>query len=289
MNMKSHFTFTKKQRNGIFLLLAIIVVLQCTYFFINSSSEDLQVNNSQWVHFNKELDSLRSLKLEKENFKIKTYNPNYISDYKGTLLGMSNEEINRLINYRNSNKWINSVDQFQEVTQVSDSLLQILAPYFKFPDWINASKKSNGSKLKNTVASSFEKIDLNTATVLELQTVNGVGQVLANRIVRFRNKFPGGFIASIQLQDVYGLSMEVIERINQKFEVKTPRKVDKIHLNRATVAQLVTIQHIDYDLAQNIVEYRLFNENYKKLNELLKVKGFPVNKFDIIKLYLLLD
>ncbi|WP_044637048.1 helix-hairpin-helix domain-containing protein [Siansivirga zeaxanthinifaciens] len=287
--MKSHFTFTKKQRNGIFLLLAIIVVLQCTYFFINSSSEDLQVNNSQWVHFNKELDSLRSLKLEKENFKIKTYNPNYISDYKGTLLGMSNEEINRLINYRNSNKWINSVDQFQEVTQVSDSLLQILAPYFKFPDWINASKKSNGSKLKNTVASSFEKIDLNTATVLELQTVNGVGQVLANRIVRFRNKFPGGFIASIQLQDVYGLSMEVIERINQKFEVKTPRKVDKIHLNRATVAQLVTIQHIDYDLAQNIVEYRLFNENYKKLNELLKVKGFPVNKFDIIKLYLLLD
>ena len=287
--MKSHFTFTKKQRNGIFLLLAIIVVLQCTYFFMNSSSEDLQVNNSQWLHFNKELDSLRALKLEKDNFKIKTFNPNYISDYKGALLGMSNEEIDRLINYRNSNKWINSVEQFQEVTQVSDSLLQILAPYFKFPDWVNASKKSNPTKLKNTVNSSFEKIDLNTATALELQTVNGVGQVLANRIVRFRNKFPGGFIASIQLQDVYGLSEEVIERINQKFAVKTPRKVEKIHLNSATVAQLVTIQHIDYDLAQNIVEYRLFNENYKKLNELLKVKDFPVNKFDIIKLYLLLD
>ena len=31
--MKSHFKFTKGQRNGIFLLVFLIIVFQCVYFF----------------------------------------------------------------------------------------------------------------------------------------------------------------------------------------------------------------------------------------------------------------
>ena len=38
--------------------------------------------------------------------------------------------------------------------------------------------------------------------------------------LRFRNKFKGGFIADIQLMDVYGLSPEVIERVKQQFKRK---------------------------------------------------------------------
>ncbi|TBM97833.1 helix-hairpin-helix domain-containing protein, partial [Hyunsoonleella flava] len=34
-NFKSHYVFTKEQRNGIFLWLLLIVVLQCVYFFVD--------------------------------------------------------------------------------------------------------------------------------------------------------------------------------------------------------------------------------------------------------------
>ena len=82
---------------------------------------------------------------------------------------------------------------------------------------------------------------------------------------------------------------EVIERIKNDFTVKTPRQVKKVSLNSATVEELVTIQHIDYDLAFNILEERKLREGFNSFEELTKVKDFPINKIEIIKLYLSLD
>ena len=49
------------------------------------------------------------------------------------------------------------------------------------------------------------------------------------------------------------------------------------------------IQHIDYDIAHNIIEQRQLREGYKSIDELKKVKDFPVNKIEIIELYLHLE
>jgi competence ComEA-like helix-hairpin-helix protein len=289
--MKSHFTFSKKQRNGIFLLLLLIIVFQCIYFFVDFSSKEIKVNNDEFELFQNEIDSLRLVEIENRKPKTYPFNPNFITDYKGYTLGMTNEEIDRLLKFREQNKWVNSVKQFQEVTKVSDSLLNIISPYFKFPDWVtNPKSKSTNTYTNNNKPKSFEqKMDLNTATASQLQKVNGIGEKLSERIIKFRNKFIGGFIADVQLQDVYGLSPEVIERLKQQFTVKTPRQFQKINLNYATIEQLVSIQHIDYDVAHNIVEQRILREGYKALTELLKVKDFPVNKIEIIKLYLTLE
>lgn len=291
---KSHFVFSKNQRNGIFLLLALIVIVQCAYFFIDFSSDDIEVNSKELTKFQHEVDSLKLVEIEKSKPKIFPFNPNFITDYKGYSLGMSNEEIDRLLAFRKQDKWINSVQQFQDVTQVSDSLLSEISPYFKFPDWVtNPKSKSNWKDYNNSnqyQTKTFEqKADLNTATALQLQKVNGVGVKLSDRIVKFRNKFVGGFIADVQLQDVYGLSPEVIERITNEFTVKTPRKIQKINLNAATRDQLVTIQHIDYEIAHHIIEQRTLRDGFKSLDDLTKVKNFPIQKIEIIKLYLTLN
>ncbi|GAA4816419.1 helix-hairpin-helix domain-containing protein [Litoribaculum gwangyangense] len=288
--MKSHFTFTKQQRNGIFLLVFIIIVLQCIYFFVDFKSKDILIDNSELAKFQKEIDSLRLVQLEISKPKIYPFNPNYITDFKGSNLGMSNEEIDRLLAYRKQNKWINSTEQFQEVTQVSDSLLNAISPYFKFPEWVTESKPTNSNFSYNNKPKSFaQKQDLNKANAQQLQRVNGIGEYYSERIIKFRNSFPGGFIADVQLQDVYGLTPEVIEKITQEFTVKTPREIKKIDLNSATVDELVTIQHIDYDLAYKIIEQRTLRNGFKSINELTKVKDFPVNKIEIIELYLHLE
>ena len=289
--MKSHFKFTKGQRNGILLLLFLIIVLQCIYFFVDFSSKDISVNSNEFDLFQNEIDSLRLVEIEKSKPKIYPFNPNYITDYKGYTLGMSNEEIDRLLKFREQNKWINSAKQFQEVTKVSDSLLNKISPYFKFPDWVTDQKIKNSNSYQNynTPRLFEQKLDLNTATEKQLQRINGIGEKLSKRIISFRNKFVGGFIADVQLQDVYGLSPEVIERLTDQFTVKTPRLVKKIDLNTATIEQLVTIQHIDYDVAHNIIEQRTLREGFKSIDELTKVNDFPVNKIEIIKLYLTLD
>ena len=95
----------------------LIVILQSIYFFVDFSSEDVQVNEEELIKFTNEIDSLKKIKLEASKPKIYPFNPNFISDFKGATLGMSNEEIDRLLAFRKENKWINSKEQFQVVTK----------------------------------------------------------------------------------------------------------------------------------------------------------------------------
>lgn len=288
----SFFKFTRAQQHGLLLLLFLIIGLQCVNFFIDVPSREEFFDSIEISTYRKEVDSLRVLAIEKRQPKIYSFNPNYITDYKGYTLGMSLDEIDRLHNYRSQDRWVNSAKQFQQVTKVSDSLLGAIATYFKFPDWVTNPKPrtfSLGNNDFNAVLTFDQKTDLNIATAKQLQKVNGIGEKLSERIVKFRRKFSGGFIADVQLLDVYGLSPEVIERVSDQFTVKTPRSVKKINVNVATVEELVMIQHIDYDLAYEILDQRTLRDGFSSFDELTKVKGFPSNKIEIIKLYLTLD
>ena len=282
--------FSKGQQSGIFLLVLLIVGLLCIYFFVDFSSDEFEFDNQEIAKFQKEIDSLKLVEIENRKPKIYPFNPNFITDYKGYTLGMSNEEIDRLLTFRKQDKWINSAKQFQQVTKVSDSLYNAISPYFKFPEWVTNPKPKKSFNYQNSTNKTVaQKIDLNKATATQLQRVNGIGEKLSERIIRYRNKFVGGFIADIQLHDVYGLTPEVIERVTNEFTVKTPRQIQKINLNTATSDELVTIQHIDYEIAYNIVEQRTLRDGFKSFEELTKVKDFPVNKIEIIKLYLSLN
>ncbi len=288
--LKSHFTFTKKQKNGIYCISILIILVQAVYYFSNFTTEKITFPEAQVQQLQKEIDSLRLLELEKQKPKIFPFNPNFITDYKGYTLGMSNIEIDRLLNYRAQGKWVNSAKEFQQVTKVSDSLLQKISVYFKFPIWVAQTKnKSSANRLgKKTPAKtkSFqEKIDLNKAKQEQLERVYGIGPTLAKRILAYRTKNKG-FISTVELQEIYGLQPEVITAIQKQFELKTPRKIKKINLNLATQAQLVTIPYIDYEIAFQILEQRTLREGFKSIEELKKVKDFPQNKFHIIALYL---
>jgi len=288
-NFKSHFTFTKQQRSGIFVLLLLILILQCVYFFADFSSEEYQVNQTDLAQFQAEIDSLKQIKILNSKPKIYPFNPNYITDYKGYTLGMNTEEIDRLHAFRKQNKWVNSTKEFQNITNVSDSLLLVISPYFKFPDWVTNPKTKSTINYSNKPKTFDQKLNLNTATAEQLKKVNGIGEKLSERIVAYRSKLGGSFIADVQLHEVYGLSPEVIERTLNEFTVKDAKPIKKLNLNTATIDELVNIQYIDYEVAHFIIEERTLREGFKSLDELTKVKDFPIKKIEIIKLYLTLN
>lgn len=292
-SFKSHFVYTKKQRNGIFLFLILILGLQVFYWLVMPklmAAPDHVVNDIELQQFYKEMDSLKAIALEKKKPKIYPFNPNYITDYKGYTLGMSTEEIDRLLAYRAQNKWVNSATEFQKITQIHDSLLAKIKPYFKFPDWVTKPKAKTNFKSTyiNTPKTEAQKIDLNTATAVQLQKVYGIGEKLSERILKYRTK-QLGFISLIELQEVYGLSPEVIENIKNSFSVKTPKKLNRININTATRDELVTIKYIDYEIAHHIIEQRTLRNGFKNYEELTKVKDFPLKKIEIIKLYLAIN
>ena len=290
MELKSHFTFSKQQRSGILLLLLLIVSLLCVYWFADFSEEDtLDISSAEIVALQEEIDSLRLVEIENRKPKRYPFNPNFITDYKGYVLGMSNEEIDRLLQYRKEGKWINSAADFKKVTGVSDSLLNALSPYFKFPDWVANPKPKND--FKDYKSESFtekpfaQKIDLNQATETQLQQVSGIGEALGKRIISYREKL-GGFSNDIQLYNVYGLEPSVVQRTLNLFTVKTPKVISKININTASASDISTIPGISFEMAKKIWEYRRLREKITSIQELDKIEGMSERKLQLIQLYL---
>jgi DNA uptake protein ComE-like DNA-binding protein len=294
LNQHPFLAFSKHQRSGLLVLAFVIVIVQVVYFWINLQTDSQP--NSKHPHYlsaiQKQIDSLKSIEPPKDT--IYPFNPNYITDYKGYILGMSLEEINRLHEFRALGKFVNSSGEFQEITQVSDSLLKVISPSFKFPDWVNKNLNHNSGYADNDHQNRKEvsekptvKEDLNTADAEQLKKINGIGDKLSERIISFRNRL-GGFLVDAQLYDVYGLDSIVVQKTLNKFTVLTPPKIEKIELNEATYDQLRSIAYINGKLAGKILDYRRANGNFKNLEELTKIEDFPINRLPSIALYLYL-
>src|SRR5690554_2519702 len=286
--MRSYLTFTKQQRKGIVLLLLLIISLMCVYWFVDFSDEDLlDLDSEEIVAVQRELDSLRSIEIEKRTPRLYPFNPNYLTDYRGSVIGMSNEEIDRLLQFREAGNWINSADDFQKVTQVSDSLLSVISPYFKFPEWVAKPlpKKKPKDASGFTEKPHSEKIDLNQATAVQLQQVSGIGEVLSNRVIQYRERV-NGFASESELYAIYGIDSAVVRRTLNLFALKTPREIVKININTASASDLATIPGVSFDLAKQIWEYRRLREKVVSADELSKIDGITPRKLQLIQLYL---
>lgn len=292
MNFKtiqSYFKFSREQRTGIFLLFAVIIIFQMSYFFTDfSQAPSTSLEEEKWLSLQSQIDLMKQ---EKQNYvpKIYPFNPNFITDYKGYKLGMSVAEIDRLQAFRKQNKYVNSASEFQNVTKISDSLLAVMAPYFKFPDWVKNKKEFK--KYKNDAYTSFPKkeklavIDINQATQEDLIKINGIGEAISARILKYKESL-GGFVSMEQMKDIWGLSPEVIEKLNSHFKILAVSNVKKIDINNASVKELSQFPYFNYQQARQIVTFRSMNGDFKNIQDLTKIKGLSIEKANIIALYL---
>lgn len=292
-NFKSHFKFNKQERSGIFFLLLFIILLQVGYFLWKSFSSDDQVDSLQVnSEMQAQIDMLKEKALQKDSVKIYPFNPNFITDYKGYTLGMSVEEIDRLHKFRSTKKYVNSPEDFQQVTQVSDSLLKTIVSYFKFPEWTQKGNQqlAAGARLKPSVDNirepkSVSVSDLNLASADDLRSISGIGEKLSARIIKFRDRL-GGFLVDEQLYDVYGLEPEVVQRTFKRFKVLNPPQIEKININTASVEMLTKLIYLQKDVAFDIVSYRNSKGRIDSFEELAKIENFPTKKIERIALYL---
>lgn len=291
-NIKSHFEMHIRFRNGIFLLVLVITALILVYYFYPSS---VNKGNSfiALTEYQKKIDSLKLvLKKSKEERALRKFNPNFITDYKGYVLGLSVEELQRLHEYRDKGKWINSIADFQKVTKVSDSLLESIAPLFKFPDWVNSKNKKNTNyhsrKNKLPKVSYAEKGDLNAISKQELEEKIGVPDFVAEKLIKYRNDI-NGFVSDLQLKDINELYDSQRRKILSLYTVKTPRQIQKVNLNTATVKEMMEVPYFDFEMALEIRDFIKEKGKVNAFEELKNIEGFSLEKIDRIALYLTLN
>ena len=293
---KSHFWYHKSQRNGIFILILLIVIFQFIIVFVDFYSEEkVNIDTPKVIAFHHQIDSLRKINLENKRLKIFPFNPNYITDYKGAQLGMSLVEIDKLLAYRKTGKFINSRKEFQKVTTISDALLNSISPYFKFPDWVverNQNMQLSTSRDTRLFAKKSKYIltstDINLAVKEDLKTINGIGEKLSERIIKYRSKLQG-FSTLNQLYEVWGLDTEVVGKLLLVFKVINLPNIKKINVNTVSFRELLKNPYLDYELCKKIFEYKEEVAELQDISELKNIIDFPLELYDRIVLYLVAE
>lgn len=72
--------------------------------------------------------------------------------------------------------------------------------------------------VKRSTPSDGARININTATLQELQTLGGIGPVMARRIIEYRQTY-GGFSAVDDLTNVKGIGEKTLEKIRDSIAV----------------------------------------------------------------------
>lgn len=288
-SIKSHLWYNRSQRNGIFLCILLILGFQGVFFFVDFKlKSDVDSNSFEIAAFQERINRLKEIELERRRPKRHPFNPSFLTDFKGYQWGMDFKEIDRLLAHRAQGNYINSAEQFQEVTGVSDSLLRVMSPYFKFPEWVKKKrhiKFESKDPLKDIYNWPKEKIDLNRASPDQFRKINGIGKVLSQRIVNYRSSL-NGFSSEKQLYEVYGLKHELVEKILHHFELQSEPTIKKLNINTATFKEVLRLPYIDYELTKKIFQYRDQVAELQSISELKNIESFPLENYEKIIVYL---
>ena len=229
-----------------------------------------------------------------ENLSI--FNPNKLTIDQWKAFGLKPYIAQNIDKYLKKNGKFRVKNDLQKIYGFPPDLFAKLKPYIDLPDSLAKDNKLGTMQNpdKQDYTPKYEKkktdiqaFDLNKADTAQLKQLRGIGTVLAERIVKFREKL-GGFHSTEQLSEVYGIKPEVLDQIKPLLLIGE-NSWQKININTADFNTLNKHPYIGYQAAKTILNYRKEHGNFKKSEDLLKTQALDQTKLDQLKPYLVTD
>ncbi len=126
-----------------------------------------------------------------------------------------------------------------------------------------------------------EPLDLNMADSIELVRLPGIGAATAMKIIRYRERL-GGYTEISQLAEIEGLP----DSLMKWFIITDTIPVNRIAVNKATLAELRRHPYIDFYQARAIVEFRNERGTIKSPEQLSFLEEFTAQDLIRLKPYL---
>lgn len=117
----------------------------------------------------------------------------------------------------------------------------------------------------------IEPIELNSTDSIALVTLPQIGEVMASRIHRYRERL-GGFVAVEQLFEIKGMDSTRFETI-QPYLLLNNQEIKKINVNQDAFKTLLRHPYLEYEQVKAIVNYRERRGFIQDWNQLCDIIG----------------
>lgn len=308
--IRDYLIFHKRERNGIFILLGLIIIFSLlNFFWFNLFPSKSSVTQAQFNQFVKSIDSANnqtitnkkeinenyaSIKMEvvsnnsdeeesiiKEPVNYFTFNPNTATKEDFVALGLPDKLVNSIENFRNKGGKFYKPEDFSKIYNLSSELYHNLLPFILIP--VDSLQQKFEKHSYHRFEPQDKAFDINAADTLMFQNLKGIGPSLARRIVKLRDNL-GGFYKKEQLMEVWGLDTTVYQLILPYLKIVTP--VRQININTVELYKLKSHPYIKYHVANSIIAMRGRLGAYKNIEEVKKSDLISNELFEKIKPYL---
>lgn len=290
-----HFlAFTKKERRGIFALLALLVCIYCTARFVYPHFTEPEPVGQQYLAEAERKFASRANYPRDSNYRntnayqtkgyqrsgylkenedltkaLFNFDPNTISEAQWISLGAKPRTAASIQKYLSKGGKFRKPVDILKIWGLSDELKARLLPFVVIAEGgrQTADKRAQFEK-RELFSKPAILVDVNTADTLAFDGLRGIGAGYARRIVKFRDKL-GGFYSVDQVAETFGLPDSVFQKI--KPQLRISGEVKKININTASEDELKAHPYIRWQLAKTIAAFRKQHGAFISGTDLLKI------------------
>jgi competence protein ComEA len=276
--LREYFTFTRKERNGIAVLLILLVIMQGAILFTHYYKPDLKEANIS--AFEKEVLAFQSARKDtiavQHAFQPATriaertatyfpFDPNTVSQQQWEMLGLNDRTIHSIVNYLSKGGHFYKKEDLKKIYNLQEQQYAALEPYILIA---GKEVKPFEKKEEQKVEKKPVMVELNSASAEELMTLPFIGEKRAEQILKYRNRL-GGFVNKEQLAEVYSIPDSIYEMILPHITLNTSI-VQYINVNTIS-SDTVYHPYLKRNLLKLIISYRKEHGDYHDKTELKKL------------------
>jgi competence protein ComEA len=291
------FHFNKQERNGIFVLCIIIMVLifvrlSMPYFTGDSDSIELISLNVQPALTDEKIQEQTPFtKKEQKEHKISgqrfVFNPNTITEADAQKLGFSKKLCSTLVNFRNKGGKFFKPDDLKKLYGLSPELYEQIESYILIPNTKSAYRHdsvfAHAPRVYEKKTTTKEPVEINSADSLSIVFLKGIGPGFTKRIIKYRTML-GGFHSINQLKEVYGMTDSVFVLLSAQIKLDA-NNITKLPINAIDFNSLRRHPYFNFQLAQAVINYRNKHGKLSK-EDIVGLGVFSEEKLKLILPYL---
>lgn len=289
--LKEIFTYNKKQRNGLLILIAIALGIQLFLYFSDVfvrplPPEDRTRFEAVVMEWERQKDSVANVASVSSEVSLFPFDPNTASAEDFEELGLQFYLAERIIKYRKKGGRFYDAEDLLNIYGVDSAWYSQVASF--------VSIKSDGFKKtfpEEEKSLKLEPFEINSTSQAELEAY-GIKEWQARRIITFREKVHP-FKTKGELYKIYGFDSAFVNQLMPFViidEVKVPKEeIVVVEINSADSLQLLSIKGIGPAFSKRILEYREKLGGFYAKEQLLEVYGMDQERFEKVAPYVNVD